>query len=45
MLVAIASSGIAEGDVIPSLTLAPALLLAMLYLIACGWRGRRAPLG
>lgn len=43
MLVAIASSGIAEGDVIPSLTLAPALLIAMLYLIACGWRGRRAP--
>jgi hypothetical protein len=28
------SSGIDHGDVIPSLTLAPALLLAMLYLLA-----------
>ncbi|HEY1451496.1 MAG TPA: DoxX family protein [Solirubrobacteraceae bacterium] len=36
MLVAIAASGIGHGDVIPSLTLAPALLLAMLYLL---WRG------
>ena len=35
MIVAIASSGIGHGDVIPSLTLAPALLLAMLYLL---WR-------
>jgi uncharacterized membrane protein YphA (DoxX/SURF4 family) len=34
MIVAIVSSGIDHGDVIPSLTLAPALLLAMLYLIA-----------
>jgi uncharacterized membrane protein YphA (DoxX/SURF4 family) len=34
MVVAIASSGIGHGDVIPSLTLAPALLLAMLYLLA-----------
>jgi uncharacterized membrane protein YphA (DoxX/SURF4 family) len=34
MIVAIGSSGIAHGDVIPSLTLAPALLLAMLYLLA-----------
>jgi uncharacterized membrane protein YphA (DoxX/SURF4 family) len=34
MLVAIASSGIGHGDVIPSLTLAPALLLAMIYLLA-----------
>jgi uncharacterized membrane protein YphA (DoxX/SURF4 family) len=34
MIVAIASSGIGHGDVIPSLTLAPALLLAMLYLLA-----------
>jgi uncharacterized membrane protein YphA (DoxX/SURF4 family) len=34
MLVAIGASGIAHGDVIPSLTLAPALLLAMLFLIA-----------
>jgi uncharacterized membrane protein YphA (DoxX/SURF4 family) len=34
MIVAIVSSGIGQGDVIPSLTLAPALLLAMLYLLA-----------
>lgn len=34
MIVAIASSGIGHGDVIPSLTLAPALLLAMCFLIA-----------
>ena len=34
MLVAIASSGIGHGDVIPSLTLAPLLLLAMIYLLA-----------
>ena len=34
MIVAIVSSGIEHGDVIPSLTLAPALLLAMLYLLA-----------
>jgi uncharacterized membrane protein YphA (DoxX/SURF4 family) len=43
MIVAIGSSGIAHGDVIPSLTLAPALLLAMLYLLArCAtpWTGR-----
>jgi uncharacterized membrane protein YphA (DoxX/SURF4 family) len=33
MLVAIAASGIGHGDVIPSLTLAPALLVAMLYLL------------
>ncbi len=36
MVVAIASSGIGHGDVIPSLTLAPALLLAMIYLLARG---------
>jgi uncharacterized membrane protein YphA (DoxX/SURF4 family) len=36
MVVAIASSGIGHGDVIPSLTLAPALLLAMLYLLIYG---------
>jgi uncharacterized membrane protein YphA (DoxX/SURF4 family) len=45
MIVAIVSSGIGHGDVIPSLTLAPALLLAMLYLLAGGLRppgGRRA---
>jgi hypothetical protein len=33
MLVAIASSGIGHGDVVPSLTLAPALLLALLFLL------------
>jgi uncharacterized membrane protein YphA (DoxX/SURF4 family) len=36
MVVAIASSGIGHGDVIPSLTLAPALLVAMIYLLARG---------
>jgi uncharacterized membrane protein YphA (DoxX/SURF4 family) len=36
MIVAIASSGIGHGDVIPSLTLAPALLIATLYLLARG---------
>jgi uncharacterized membrane protein YphA (DoxX/SURF4 family) len=35
MAVAIASSGIGHGDVIPSLTLAPALLVALLFLL---WR-------
>jgi hypothetical protein len=34
--VAIAASGIGHGDVIPSLTLAPALLVAMIYLLARG---------
>lgn len=34
MVVAIIASGIGHGDVIPSLTLAPALLLALLYLLA-----------
>jgi uncharacterized membrane protein YphA (DoxX/SURF4 family) len=34
MLVAIGASGIGHGDVIPSLTLAPALLLAVIYLFA-----------
>ncbi len=33
MLVAIGASGIGHGDVIPSLTLAPLLLIAMLYLL------------
>jgi uncharacterized membrane protein YphA (DoxX/SURF4 family) len=33
MVVAIVSSGIGHGDVIPSLTLAPALLIAMIYLL------------
>lgn len=34
MIVAIGASGIGHGDVIPSLTLAPALLLALVWLIA-----------
>jgi uncharacterized membrane protein YphA (DoxX/SURF4 family) len=34
MVVAIVSSGIGHGDVIPSLTLAPVLLVMMLYLLA-----------
>jgi uncharacterized membrane protein YphA (DoxX/SURF4 family) len=34
MIVAIGASGIRHGDVIPSLTLAPALLVALLYLLA-----------
>ena len=34
MVVAIVSSGIGHGDVIPSLTVAPALLIAMLFLLA-----------
>jgi uncharacterized membrane protein YphA (DoxX/SURF4 family) len=34
MAVAIGASGIGHGDVIPSLTLAPVLLLAMLFLLA-----------
>lgn len=34
MVVAIISSGILHGDIIPSLTLAPALLVVMLYLLA-----------
>lgn len=33
MIVAIWSSGVRQGEVIPSLTLAPALLIAMLYLV------------
>jgi uncharacterized membrane protein YphA (DoxX/SURF4 family) len=35
MAVAIGSSGIGHGDVIPSLTLAPALLVALVFLL---WR-------
>jgi uncharacterized membrane protein YphA (DoxX/SURF4 family) len=34
MIVAIGASGIGHGDVIPSLTLAPALLVAVIYLLA-----------
>jgi uncharacterized membrane protein YphA (DoxX/SURF4 family) len=33
MIVAIGASGIGHGDVIPSLTLAPALLIAVIYLL------------
>jgi uncharacterized membrane protein YphA (DoxX/SURF4 family) len=44
MVVAIGSSGIGHGDVIPSLTLAPALLVATLYLLARAvGTGRRRP--
>lgn len=39
MIVAIAASGIGHGDVIPSLTLAPALLIAMIYLLASAVTG------
>ena len=38
MVVAIVSSGIGNGDVIPSLTLAPALLAARLFLLYRGFR-------
>ncbi len=44
MVVAIISSGIGHGDVIPSLTLAPALLIATLYLLARTLRARGAGL-
>jgi hypothetical protein len=33
MVVAIGVSGIAQGDVVPSLTLAPALLVALLFVL------------
>lgn len=39
MVVAIAVSGVAQGDVIPSLTVAPALLAALLYVLSRS-RGR-----
>jgi uncharacterized membrane protein YphA (DoxX/SURF4 family) len=38
MGVATGSSGIGHGDLVPSLTLAPALLFAMLYLLHVAWR-------
>lgn len=41
MIVAIGASGIGHGDVIPSLTLAPALLAAMAFLIARALYPRR----
>jgi uncharacterized membrane protein YphA (DoxX/SURF4 family) len=34
MVVAIGASGIGHGDIVPSLTLAPALLAALLWLLA-----------
>jgi putative oxidoreductase len=40
MLGAIVVSGIGEGEVLPSLTLAPALLVAMLFLLWVGPGGR-----
>jgi uncharacterized membrane protein YphA (DoxX/SURF4 family) len=43
MAVAIGSSGIGHGDVIPSLTLAPALLLALLFLLSRALRPRTRP--
>jgi putative oxidoreductase len=43
MVGAIVVSGIGQGEVVPSLTLAPALLLAMLYLLWAAWRDQSAP--
>ncbi len=45
MAVAIGASGIAHGDVIPSLTLAPALLGAMVFLLLTARRGWRSVFG
>ena len=41
MVVAITTSGIKEGDVIPSLTVAPVLLAAVVFLVVRGLRGLR----
>jgi hypothetical protein len=43
MAVAIGASGIGHGDVIPSLTLAPALLAAMAFLILRAMRHPHDP--
>jgi len=43
MLVAIGVSGVGHGDVIPSLTLAPVLLLALLFLLSRALRPRTRP--
>ncbi len=43
MLTAVAVSGFGEGEVLPSLTLAPALLAIMLALLVVGLRGGQAP--
>jgi uncharacterized membrane protein YphA (DoxX/SURF4 family) len=40
MIVAIGASGVGHGDVIPSLTLAPALLLALIFLLSRALRPR-----
>jgi putative oxidoreductase len=40
MVGAIVVSGIGEGEVVPSLTLAPALLAAMIALLSCAARSR-----
>jgi uncharacterized membrane protein YphA (DoxX/SURF4 family) len=42
MVVAIGASGIGHGDVIPSLTLAPALLLATIWLVVRALSGSSA---
>jgi uncharacterized membrane protein YphA (DoxX/SURF4 family) len=43
MLVAFVAGGIVAGDEIPSLTLAPALLVAMAWLVVVAARRRTAP--
>jgi uncharacterized membrane protein YphA (DoxX/SURF4 family) len=43
MLVAIGASGIGHGDVVPSLTLAPVLLIALLFLLSRALRPRTRP--
>ncbi|MGI8623925.1 MAG: DoxX family protein [Solirubrobacteraceae bacterium] len=45
MAVAVAVSGVEEGDVLPSLTLAPALLAACLYLLVRASPRRPVPVG
>lgn len=45
MVGAIAVSGIGEGEVIPSLTLAPLLLVAMVYLVRVGAGARSVDAG
>jgi hypothetical protein len=40
MIVAIGASGVGHGDVIPSLTLAPALLIALIFLLSRALRPR-----
>jgi uncharacterized membrane protein YphA (DoxX/SURF4 family) len=43
MVIAIAASGVGHGDVIPSLTLAPMLLVAMIYLLLTARTAARLP--